>query len=126
MDTEKYRAGFEHSHCGGNRKLIVRNSTTGEYVSPSMNDAFAGYVSAKLESETFLESLLANNHEYHDQLLAARAKSERMEAALQTLVDHACLSDDSCYGTLATSFVRDIASAATAPSSQSSGTKDQP
>lgn len=41
----KLRTEFERLHCGGNQHLIRRDSTTGDYVLPSINDAWAGFQS---------------------------------------------------------------------------------
>ena len=46
------------------------------------------------------------------ELRRQHARIERLEATLQMLIDHADLSDDAKYGTLATYFVRENARAA--------------
>lgn len=38
---------FESAHCGNNRDTVRKNSTTGEYVLPSINDAWAGFQTAR-------------------------------------------------------------------------------
>lgn len=44
------RKQFEEVHCGNNLHLTRKNSTTGEYVLPSINDAWAGWQAA-IESQ---------------------------------------------------------------------------
>lgn len=46
------------------------------------------------------------------------AAAPELLGALQTLVDHADMSDDSRYGTLSASFVRDVCSVAIAKATQ--------
>lgn len=47
-----------------------------------------------------------------DVVLALVERCERMEKALTELLEYADTSDGSCYGTLSTTFVRDVAGAA--------------
>lgn len=44
------REQFEEVHCGNNPHLTRKNSTTDEYVLPSINDAWAGWQAA-IESQ---------------------------------------------------------------------------
>lgn len=59
---------FESAHCGNNRDVVRKNSTTGEYVLPSVNDAWAGFQTARA-------------------LLAQPAAAGQGEAATQEMLD---------------------------------------
>lgn len=73
------RTEFERLHCGGNPHLTRRDSTTGDYVLPSINDAWAGFQSghaAGLEQQAKriaeLEAGLADAHRKNERLSGER------------------------------------------------------
>jgi hypothetical protein len=51
-------------------------------------------------------------------LTQARAERDGLRAALEYLIEKCDASDDACYGTLATNFVRDVARAALSKATQ--------
>ena len=46
MTDDAARKAFEDAHLGGNKRLAHRNTTTGDYVLASIQDAYAGWQAA--------------------------------------------------------------------------------
>ena len=46
LSNQEIERLFELHHCNNNKDLIRKNSTTNEYVLPSIADAYSGFKSA--------------------------------------------------------------------------------